>query len=480
MTEHETDVLREMRPVIRPWLDHGVATLPQGEQLPDHVYERVIAEMRAGARTRDAATGRAAPITTDDGPSSVLARRFPTMFGATRFVLAAVIVALFGGFVLAGVVTQPSDETVPAATDPDLLPGVDLITEEVEPGVYRVLNDGERDLAALRDPANPWGPAYMLEVGLDGGVWRIGPDREFFRLGDPATHLWTDEPVLIGDEDIEIALDGTVWSANEWRPNGVGKDMHLMSYDGTSWTDEGASWADEGGYLGVRELEIGPDGSVWVYGSGGLFLSDATGWTRWPSGFGGRFHISEDGTRWFTGAGTGVWRDRADWHDSDLTWESVQLDLAEDQGTGAPTSTEAAISPDGTVWMHVDGGEVGDSLLARFDGDEWSSWTEADGVPAHIETESWWGLAMAAARDGSVWLVSGRRDDDGAVCGRRPSSSDQRVSRFDGTAWSHHLDGHCIHALDVADDGTAWVRAGTTSDTAEIYAITPGGAGKAD
>ena len=39
--------------------------------------------------------------------------RFQSMFSATKFVVAGAIVALFGGFLLAGVLTQPSDESVP-------------------------------------------------------------------------------------------------------------------------------------------------------------------------------------------------------------------------------------------------------------------------------------------------------------------------------------------------------------------------------
>ena len=44
--------------------------------------------------------------------------------------------------------------TVAAAEDtttPDLLPGVDLVTEEVEPGVYRVLGEGVDDLSDIPD-----------------------------------------------------------------------------------------------------------------------------------------------------------------------------------------------------------------------------------------------------------------------------------------------------------------------------------------
>ena len=40
--------------------------------------------------------------------------RFQSMFSATKFVVAGAIVALFGGFLLAGVLTQPSEEAVPA------------------------------------------------------------------------------------------------------------------------------------------------------------------------------------------------------------------------------------------------------------------------------------------------------------------------------------------------------------------------------
>ena len=41
------------------------------------------------------------------------------MFSATKFIVAGVIVALFGGFLLAGVLTQPSDESTPAAATDD-------------------------------------------------------------------------------------------------------------------------------------------------------------------------------------------------------------------------------------------------------------------------------------------------------------------------------------------------------------------------
>ncbi len=49
-------------------------------------------------------------ITTTQSPKW----RFQSMFSATKFVVAGVIVALFGGFLLSGVLTQRSDEPLPA------------------------------------------------------------------------------------------------------------------------------------------------------------------------------------------------------------------------------------------------------------------------------------------------------------------------------------------------------------------------------
>ena len=50
--------------------------------------------------------------------------RLLAMFGATRFVVASVIVALFGGFLLAGALTtQTSDETPAVGASPSASPG---------------------------------------------------------------------------------------------------------------------------------------------------------------------------------------------------------------------------------------------------------------------------------------------------------------------------------------------------------------------
>ena len=411
------------------------------------------------------------------------------MFNATKFVVAGAIVALFGGFLLAGVLTQPSDE--PCSSRPlrhrgrhpgasacsrpcprtDLLPGVDLVTEEVEPGVLLVRSDGVRELAAPHGE----GPftVFDLVVGHDGGVWRVGPDDEVFRLGDPRTRQWPEEPMLIGDEDIEIAADGTIWFANEWRPQFASPGYRVMSSEGSGWSDTHAM-------VSASDVEIGPGGSVWAHGGGLVHLLEPDGSSAWPApggvGVASQFFVTADGTKWVTSTTTpAIWRDDSDWLGEEASWETVLLGFVEPgRSSISARRTETAIGGDGTLWMTWSSTIPLGPILARLDADGWSSWTEADGVPEVIGTGGFSGGLLRVAPDGSVWMAAG------ASGSPVDAGCSQPVSRFDGQTWTDYLDGHCIHALDVADDGTVWVRAGTTHDTAEFYAIPSGGAGKAE
>jgi hypothetical protein len=99
--------------------------------------------------------------------------------------------------------------------DADLLPGVDLVTAEVEPGVYRVLSDGVRDLSREADDGDAWLGGVLdggIVAGLDGSVWWLGPEG-FLRLGDQTTHTWPVDGQAIGwlaSNDFAVALDGTL------------------------------------------------------------------------------------------------------------------------------------------------------------------------------------------------------------------------------------------------------------------------------
>ena len=177
-----------------------------------------------------------------------------TMFSALKFVVASVIVVLFGGYLLASMLpAQHDDVALPAAvtaspapmTTEELLLGMD--TEEVEPGVFRIIMDGVRDLSS----ADIW----RVVVGRDGSIWLPGS-------GDP-TSLGASAALdaQLGGAgwlaDLEITSDGTVWAvvADE-------EEAALRSFDGQTWTTHAAVAAPFGPSGG--DVEITPSGKVWA------------------------------------------------------------------------------------------------------------------------------------------------------------------------------------------------------------------------
>ncbi len=237
LTAFERQIRDEMRAMAGP--------------LPRTDVEDIVHTARAATSTIATTTAR---------------QRLQPMLNATGFVAAGVVVTLFGGFLLAGtLLTQPSDESVPAvgalasvptetepavvaSADPepsltptsgpkttahaDLLPGVDLVTEEVAAGVLRVVSDGIRDLASQPIPScwsledrSEQGVAQPLRydemsagkvvAGLDDSIWLFWGDR-FVRLGDERTGAWTAGQVPALGDDIEVSPDGTLWHAPSW------------------------------------------------------------------------------------------------------------------------------------------------------------------------------------------------------------------------------------------------------------------------
>ncbi len=341
-----------------------------------------------------------------------------TMFSALKFIAASVIVALFGGFLIAGILTTPSDDqTAPAAvtesasptTTDELLSG--MVTEEVEPGVIRVVNDGYRDLSY----PNVGYPGYTVDVTPDGSVWLSDDEgrQGLFRLGEEAvfeffkyTASWP--PYL------EAAPDGSLWA--------LGKDPdwsdRIFSFDGEGWTERATTTDDT---LLFRALTIGPDGTAWVAASDRdqycPISADCLGTVL--------IRLEDDGSL------TAI-EDWADVYDRDVSPDEVAVSPDGDvwligQGRSYPHGGEVLLRFDGEGWEAIPGpegwkpGMLGRSLdfdpegalwvkanetggLARFDDPGWTVFTEADGV------EPWGGLGwfymdlLTVAADGSLWL----------------------------------------------------------------------------
>jgi hypothetical protein len=395
--------------------------------------------------------------------------RFQPMFSATKFVVAGVIVALFGGFLLAGVLTTPNgDEMAPAAvtdspspmTTEELLSG--MVTEEAEPGVFRVLNDGVRDLSFE-------GLANAVVAGHDGSIWLWRP-KDFVRLGSPAekSHEW---PKGSSRGGLMVARDGTVWMHDGPEGRQVSR---LRSNDGESWTVHLRAPA-----LGA--LTIAPDGTVWGTYAGedeeaGLIVArlGADGWEpldgTTPAWVGDIF-VTQSGEVWVAVAETmgdfSMWR----FSEDDGEWEKVAVDAV--RLPHGPFGHGIEVGADGTVWfagiepLMADGEPVldaegharpGNSFLMRFDGSEWRRWGPADGVPSPPFAAD---IDLEQAPDGGLWMTMFRYPFE-------PLTEHEGTSRFDGSTWQHYLSGHRITSMEVAPDGSVWLLA-----EGNLYVITP-------
>jgi hypothetical protein len=115
--------------------------------------------------------------------------------------LSATVIALML-LVASGVDAAAAESDAPTRTEQLL---ASMVTEEVEPGVFRVVNDGYRDLG------HPAPPVYRHDVVIPdgaGGVWRVIPEGRFYQIGEEPE--WTFDPglVAIDQSNTEATPDG--------------------------------------------------------------------------------------------------------------------------------------------------------------------------------------------------------------------------------------------------------------------------------
>ena len=180
---------------------------------------------------------------------------------------AAFALALLGA--ATGTAAQHADTS--SATEA-LLSG--MLTEEVEPGVFRVVDDGVRDLAMLR---GTWGQHGGVTTGADGTVWihtasgryhRVGEEparrlpQEFRRVGDSPPSTFGADALHAGPAGQLWALDAQHGRVNAW--------LH----------DEWLERAD----LTVDHMAVDDANHAWGAGRRGLLHVDAEGeeLTAWP------------------------------------------------------------------------------------------------------------------------------------------------------------------------------------------------------
>ena len=394
-----------------------------------------------------------------------------TMFSALKFIAAAAIVALFGGFLLAGVVTTPQgDEMAPAAvtespssmTTEALLSG--MVTEEVEPGVFRVLDDGAGHTFPLVGVDHPR-DVDGLYAAPDGAVWvRLSPccsdnevegvpDQILLRLVTPGNHVASPDGYP-GGLSLATGLDGTLWA---------GGYSEVAAWDGETWAKHDPRPGDDhGGPDPGVWIEVLPDGSVWTtYHEGSAWLgpdgweafSTADGAPGWladivlaPSGdiysVGGPLNGSPDGGQLV--------------RLEDGKWQEVPLPVTDE----AARVTGIRQAPDGSLWVHFisrafpsgvprdledwwgDGTHPHDHL-ARLDGETWTVHLTPDLLPVFTSSFSVLGSEWDIHPDGSLWFMAA--PDEG---------HSQSLRSFDGETWTIQLEG--VDWFHIGPDGTVW------------------------
>jgi hypothetical protein len=318
----------------------------------------------------------------------------------------------------------------------------DMVTVEVEPGVFRIVHDGVRDLTS----ADYGG----VSAGQDGSIW-LNHAGYPSRLGVAETHDWQlEEPDYL--MDIEVAHDGTVWvvTGDEWSP--------LRSFDGETWTTHRVM--DERHV--VDGVVFASDGVVWVViqdGTLGYLDADGSTWQTMetPTARAGQGDFnSEVDELGFIATESDLWARSFGgvWHYADGAWEHIPY--------GGP---DTGAMPDGVFWGVGEGTDDG-WVLYRHDGTGWRQWSlgEHDMLPG-----GWVIAPYAVAPDGSFWAGWRMKDREEP---QAPSRC-EGVSRFDGRTWMRYLPGRCVGFfgwMDIAPDGSVWVLSLEGEDPEDRYA----------
>ncbi len=245
------------------------------------------------------------------------------------------------------------------------------------------------------------GPGGKIAVGTDRGLCIPGEEGWQTLLGGPTRNQVT---------AAAVTPDGAAWF-------GFGDSASDAAGGGLSRFD-GREWQHFLGDANVQALAVGPDGTLWA------------------------------------GGGCGLWR---------LNGRNWQLVAGCEQLKG--NVLDIAVASDGTVWAATG------LALARFDGQSWTTYDRfvhsvaigADGTLWAVGWEGTQGSDYVARLDGSDWIKTLDRSlgslvvtPDGQVWG---VADEQGLARFNGQGWTFPqtpADLGSVHALAVAPDGALW------------------------
>jgi hypothetical protein len=378
-------------------------------------------------------------------------RRLTTLF---------LVIPLLGALVgPAAAQSQGTTEAPTTSVRSDLLPGVELTVEEVEPGVFHVIGDGVRDLDATRG---------KVVVGHDGSIWLIDEDG-VARLGSTESYTFPGG----WDTRLVVSPDGTVWVSRTRYDSSEGREVNrIHSLDNGKWTRRLRAPA----IGGPHALTVAPDGTLWTTHrargeSSKVVVTHLAGddWKPLPE------PLPDEADVFVTDLGE-VWAVRREgqnrlwrYHENEGRWKEFVVDTV----VPDPGKARAEVATDGTVWL------AGDSSLMRYDEREWQRWGPDDGVPTLKVSE----LSLDQAPDGGLWMAAPptRRDAPADAADLRFEG----VARFDGSTWLTFLRDHSVSpwyspspwgkGWDIAPDGSVWLQMKDPDDfyATQLYVITP-------
>lgn len=359
------------------------------------------------------------------------------------------MVVLLGGFAAPTAGQEPSSEAN------DFLPGVDLVTEELEPGVHRVKSDGVRDLSRPLElgsyhPYEPPGFRYQLDAregramsGNENGVWMASPDG-IVRLGEDG--LVRDTKGNRSFHEHGVAPDDTLYRPSD------GRILRGGTWKSVTPRIKGFEIRNRGDIL------FAPDGSLWVEGTNGkkgdarrdrLARRDADGWslvkpppappersTDRESNI-SRWGVSGDGTLYVT-------RDNSDVQRFDGTrWTTLERPPGQ--------ITALRVGRDGTVWVTTRKRQTSSrSDPERFFRADDSGWSEAE---VGRRYPNLFQGAEVVGLDGALWYRPGGDPMISGGC--------DGIARTDGTATTHFLRGLCVYDMTIGPGGDIWLEAGS-------------------
>jgi hypothetical protein len=176
-----------------------------------------------------------------------------------------------------------------------------------------------------------------------------------------------------------------------------------------------------------------------------------------------------------------------------LRFDGGDWEIVDPIGDGTPRAVDhLTVAPDGSLWAHLHGcigevkldlrvlespcAELRDPYLVHHDGNGWTVYSAANGVPmlGSILNDNWGALAVSG--DGTVWtstFCQPEETDSQFPCD--PARQHDLVHAFDGERWRSYIAedtyGYAV-SIDVAPDGMVWVWAFNGNED-RLYRIDP-------